>query len=128
MDRSEIRTIVETAIDVDDLDAAEAFSLDVLGLEVIGREAGRHIFFRLGDGVRLTFNPEDARAVLGGGKAWLAKGDQARALHDFEEGTGSGPTTPCPSPAGTRPGAASLNSPLLRGRRRVRLRSRFLVE
>ena len=55
---SEIRAIVETAIYVDDLDAAEAFYRDVLGLEVIGREAGRHVFFRVGDGVLLAFDPE----------------------------------------------------------------------
>ena len=42
----EIEAIVETAIYVDDLDAAEAFYRDVLGLEVLGREAGRHVFFR----------------------------------------------------------------------------------
>ena len=53
-----IEAIVETAIYVDDLDAAEAFYRDVLGLEVIGREAGRHVFFRVGDGVLLAFDPE----------------------------------------------------------------------
>jgi catechol 2,3-dioxygenase-like lactoylglutathione lyase family enzyme len=55
---SEIEAIVETAIYVDDLDATEAFYRDVLGLEVIGKEAGRHVFFRVGDGVVLAFNPE----------------------------------------------------------------------
>src|SRR3954470_1741063 len=54
---SEIRAIVETAIYVDDLGRAEAFYRDVLGLEVIGKEAGRHVFFRVGDGVLLAFSP-----------------------------------------------------------------------
>ena len=54
----EIVAIVETAIYVDDLDAAEAFYRSVLGLEVIGKEADRHIFFRVGDGVLLAFVPE----------------------------------------------------------------------
>ena len=54
----EIEAIVETAIYVDDLEAAEAFYRDVLGLEVIGKEAGRHVFFRVGDGVLLAFVPE----------------------------------------------------------------------
>ena len=54
----EIRAIVETAIYVSDLDAAEAFYRDVLGLEVIGKEAGRHVFFRVGDGVLLAFDPD----------------------------------------------------------------------
>src|SRR4051812_8995113 len=55
---SGIEAIVETAISVDDRDAAEAFSRDVLGLEVIGKEAGRHVYFRAGDGVLLAFDPE----------------------------------------------------------------------
>ena len=55
---SEIQAIVETAIYVDDLGRAEAFYRDVLGLEVIGREEGRHVFFRVGDGVLLAFSPE----------------------------------------------------------------------
>ena len=54
----EIVAIVETAIYVDDLEAAEAFYRDVLGLAIIGKEAGRHVFFRVGDGVLLAFNPE----------------------------------------------------------------------
>ena len=55
---SRIEAIVETAIYVDDLDAAEAFDRGVLGLGVIGREAGRHVFFRVGDGVLLAFDPD----------------------------------------------------------------------
>ena len=54
----EIEAIVETAIYVDDLDAAEAFYRGMLGLEVIGQEAGRHVFFRVGSGVLLVFNPD----------------------------------------------------------------------
>ena len=61
----EIVAVVETAIYVDDLDAAEAFYRGVLGLEVIGKEAGRHVFFRVGDGVLLAFSPE---ATLRGDK------------------------------------------------------------
>lgn len=58
MTMGEIEAIVETAIYVDDLDAAEAFYRDVLGLEVVGKESGRHVFFRVGDGVLLAFVPE----------------------------------------------------------------------
>ena len=57
----EIRGIIETALYVDDLDAAEAFYRDVLGLEVIGKEEGRHVFFRVGDGVLLAFDPAATR-------------------------------------------------------------------
>ena len=41
-----------------DLDAAETFYADVLGLEKIGRADGRHVFFRCGPGVLLIFNAE----------------------------------------------------------------------
>jgi catechol 2,3-dioxygenase-like lactoylglutathione lyase family enzyme len=53
-----IEAIVETALYADDLDRAEAFYRDALGLEVIGREAGRHVFFRVGGSVLLVFRPE----------------------------------------------------------------------
>lgn len=57
---NEILTVVETGIYVDDLDRAEAFYQDVLGLEVIGREPRRHVFFRVGAaGVLLAFNADD---------------------------------------------------------------------
>jgi catechol 2,3-dioxygenase-like lactoylglutathione lyase family enzyme len=58
---SAIEAVVETAIYVDDLLAAETFYRDVLGLEVLGKEAGRHVFFRVGGGVLLAFNPETTR-------------------------------------------------------------------
>jgi catechol 2,3-dioxygenase-like lactoylglutathione lyase family enzyme len=44
----EIQAIVETGIYAEDLVAAEAFYRDVLGLVVLGHEAGRHVFFRVG--------------------------------------------------------------------------------
>jgi catechol 2,3-dioxygenase-like lactoylglutathione lyase family enzyme len=53
-----IETIVETGVYADDLAAAEAFYRDVLGLEVISREAKRHVFFRVGaSSVLLVFKP-----------------------------------------------------------------------
>jgi catechol 2,3-dioxygenase-like lactoylglutathione lyase family enzyme len=45
---TEIRNLVETSAYVDDLDRAERFYRDVLGLAVIDREAGRHVFLRVG--------------------------------------------------------------------------------
>ena len=53
-----IQHLVEAALYVDDLDRAEAFYRDVLGLELVGKEPGRHVFFRAGDGVLLVFDPE----------------------------------------------------------------------
>lgn len=47
--------ILESALYVDDLDAAERFYREVLGLPVIAGVPGRHVFFRCGDGVLLLF-------------------------------------------------------------------------
>jgi len=49
--------ILETALYAADLEAAEAFYAGILGLPVIGRQPGRHVFFRVGAGVLLVFNP-----------------------------------------------------------------------
>jgi catechol 2,3-dioxygenase-like lactoylglutathione lyase family enzyme len=61
--------ILESALYVDDLDKAEKFYGEVLGLTRIAKAEGRHVFFRCGDGVLLLFNadateippPTDAR-------------------------------------------------------------------
>lgn len=49
--------IVESSLYARDLEAERDFYRDVLGLEVWGYEADRHVFFRVGDGVLLIFNP-----------------------------------------------------------------------
>ena len=55
---SEIEAVVETGIYAEDLDRAETFYRDVLGLPVLGKEAGHHVFFRVGRaGVLLVFLP-----------------------------------------------------------------------
>lgn len=54
--------ILETAIYVDDIDAAEVFYGGLLGLERIVRVANRHVFYRCGgSGILLVFNPEETR-------------------------------------------------------------------
>ncbi|GLS29862.1 Catechol 2,3-dioxygenase [Mesorhizobium albiziae] len=50
--------ILESALYVTDLAAAEAFYRDTLGMEVIGKVEGRHAFFRCGKGVLLLFNAD----------------------------------------------------------------------
>ena len=50
--------ILESALYVTNLEAAEAFYVDVMGLERLGKVEGRHVFFRCGDGVLLLFNAE----------------------------------------------------------------------
>ncbi len=58
----EIEGIVETGIYVDDLERAEAFYGDVLGLPLLSRETGRHVFFRVGTRqVLLVFRAEATR-------------------------------------------------------------------
>lgn len=49
--------ILEAALYVPDLVAAEAFYGGLLGLPVIGRVPGRHVFFRVGAAVLLVFDP-----------------------------------------------------------------------
>ena len=54
--------ILETVLYARDLDAAEAFYRDALGMEPFARVAGRHVFYRCGNQVFLLFNP-DATSV-----------------------------------------------------------------
>jgi catechol 2,3-dioxygenase-like lactoylglutathione lyase family enzyme len=49
--------ILETALYASDLDAARDFYADVLGLEVVTRVEGRHVFFRCGADMLLIFVP-----------------------------------------------------------------------
>jgi catechol 2,3-dioxygenase-like lactoylglutathione lyase family enzyme len=53
--------ILETALYAPDLDAAERFYGDLLGLERATRAGGRHVFFRLDRAMLLIFNPEATR-------------------------------------------------------------------
>jgi catechol 2,3-dioxygenase-like lactoylglutathione lyase family enzyme len=57
--------VLETCLYAPDLDAAERFYGDVLGLRPFARERGRHVFFRCGDGVLLVFNPDRTRQAAG---------------------------------------------------------------
>lgn len=49
--------VLETCLYVDDLEAAEAFYRDVLGLELRSAKPGRHLFFRCGGQMVLLFDP-----------------------------------------------------------------------
>ena len=53
--------ILETCLYANDLVKAEQFYHDVLGLEVVNRQDGRHIFFRCGRSMLLVFDPESSR-------------------------------------------------------------------
>lgn len=56
-DPSPITAILETALYAEDLDAAERFYGGLIGLERIARAGTRHVFYRVGAGVLLIFNP-----------------------------------------------------------------------
>ena len=58
-------TILESALYVTDLGAAEEFYRAVLGLEVIAKVDGRHVFFACGDGVLLLFDAEATKVPPG---------------------------------------------------------------
>jgi len=51
------REILEACVYAADLEAAEGFYTEVMGMEVITRVEGRHVFFRCGGRVFLVFNP-----------------------------------------------------------------------
>lgn len=53
----QIRRVMETSLYTDALDPAEAFYKSVLGFNLFAKEAGRHLFFKIGDQMLLIFNP-----------------------------------------------------------------------
>lgn len=57
--------VLETCLYVDDLDAAERFYADVLGLELDSRVKDRHVFFRCGAAMFLLFNPAATEHAAG---------------------------------------------------------------
>jgi catechol 2,3-dioxygenase-like lactoylglutathione lyase family enzyme len=57
--------ILEAAVYAADLDAAEAFYGDLLGLPRLMRAGERHVFYRVGAAVLLVFNPDETEAPPG---------------------------------------------------------------
>ena len=55
--------VLESCLSATDLDAAEPFYAEVIGLEKHAREDGRHVFFRCADSMVLVFNPEHTSTV-----------------------------------------------------------------
>jgi len=51
-------SVLESSLYCADLEAAERFYREVLGLELVASQAGRHVFLRCGTGMVLLFNPE----------------------------------------------------------------------
>ncbi|MEL7116518.1 MAG: VOC family protein [Pseudomonadota bacterium] len=61
-----IKGLLEAALYVEDLDRAEGFYGNLLGLEKILRLDGRHVFFRCGTTVLLCFIAEETRRAQPG--------------------------------------------------------------
>ncbi len=57
-----VRQVLETVLYAPDLDAAQAFYEDVLGLVPFVTVTGRHVFYKLDTQVFLLFNPEATEA------------------------------------------------------------------
>lgn len=49
---------METCLYAEDLDQAEQFYQSILGLELVMKSEGRHLFFRCGQGMLMLFQPE----------------------------------------------------------------------
>ena len=62
MSDTSLRGVLETCVYAADLEAAERFYAGVIGLELLSRVPGRHVFFRFDKGVFLVFNPEATAA------------------------------------------------------------------
>jgi catechol 2,3-dioxygenase-like lactoylglutathione lyase family enzyme len=60
-----IDAVLETCLYASDLEAAERFYGETLGLPVFARVAGRHVFFRCGHGMLLVFDAEQTTASAG---------------------------------------------------------------
>lgn len=57
MEAPPILGTLESALYAGDLEAAEAFYAGTLGLPVVTRQPGRHVFFRTGASILLVFDP-----------------------------------------------------------------------
>jgi catechol 2,3-dioxygenase-like lactoylglutathione lyase family enzyme len=63
----DLEGVLETCLYVDDLASAELFYGQTLGLAFVSRQEGRHVFFRIGSGMLLIFDPrqsDDANSTL----------------------------------------------------------------
>jgi catechol 2,3-dioxygenase-like lactoylglutathione lyase family enzyme len=83
--------VLESCLYATDLDAAERFYREVIGLEKHAREDGRHVFFRCADGMVLIFNPQHTSTVrtsVGGAELPLhaarGAGHLAFAVHESD--------------------------------------------
>ena len=55
----QVQRILETVVYCECLSSARDFYEEVVGLSVVSVEPGRHVFFRVGQGMLLIFDPRD---------------------------------------------------------------------
>jgi catechol 2,3-dioxygenase-like lactoylglutathione lyase family enzyme len=60
-----IEGVLETCLYARDLEAAEHFYADLLGLAVVAREPARHVFLRCGAAMPLVFDPDRTSTAAG---------------------------------------------------------------
>lgn len=91
MTHSGVQHVVEAGLYAVDLEQAEAFYREVLGLELIVKEAGRHVFFRAGESMLLIFNPDatgqggDLPSHGARGRGHVALGIPADAINEWRD-------------------------------------------
>lgn len=56
-----IKGVAETCLYAENLDEAERFYTEILGLKLVLKEESRHLFFRCGDDMVLIFNPHHTK-------------------------------------------------------------------
>lgn len=81
-----VEGIYEAALYVNDLARAADFYRLVLGFEEIGRDPGRHVFFRVGRDVLLLFDAKTTRDLAGTVPPHGAEGEIHLAFETTPEG------------------------------------------
>lgn len=81
-----VSRILETCLYVDDLEAAERFYTEVMGLERYAITAGRHVFFRCGEGMLLVFDPKATRIDAQNGVPPHGATGQGHVAFEMDEG------------------------------------------
>jgi len=60
-----VRAVLETSLYVDDLEAADKYYTEVLGMKILSRVEGRHVFIRLEQTMLLLFRASETQVKSG---------------------------------------------------------------
>src|SRR5881227_3333783 len=75
-----VERILETILYARDLETAERFYTQILGMEVHSRQPDRHVFFRCGSNMFLLFNPEHTASEAHSSHGCFGRGHIAWAV------------------------------------------------